>query len=116
MTTHSELMREGAKVNNSLKPCPFCGADRAPGLLQLLREGCQEGEPDAYSYTIHCRSCGADGPWAKSQTNAGRHWNMRAGLDGEAIAYLIRAAEITLPHVEPDQSEMLRHALEKLRR
>ena len=55
--------------------CPF--DDGAPVLRRRLREGCQDGQPDAYVYWVQCRSCAAQGPWFKTEGNAIRGWNTR---------------------------------------
>ena len=58
-----------------LRPCPFCAGK---GIYsKKLRDGCIDGEPEAYAYSIDCRSCACVGPWAKTQGNAVRGWNMR---------------------------------------
>jgi len=59
----------------NMKACPFCGGK--PLLNKRLREGCADGEPDAWAYFVICRSCAAQGPWYKSPGNAERFWDMR---------------------------------------
>jgi hypothetical protein len=68
-----------------LLPCPFCGGQPIPE--KALRDGyadCQD-DPDAYAYTVRCRSCAAEGGWAKSATSAARWWNMRQPNDAVAV-------------------------------
>lgn len=58
-----------------MKACPFCGGEPLPN--KTLRDGCKDGEPDAYAHYVVCRSCAATGGWAKSEAGAVRCWNMR---------------------------------------
>ena len=60
-----------------LLKCPFCGG--VPIQDRLLRNGCLDGEPDAYAYYVRCRACAATGPWLKNPNGARRMWNMRDG-------------------------------------
>lgn len=65
-----------------MKPCPFCGgtAPRHLSVRKTLREGCEDGEVDAYAYNVFCGSCAAEGPWNKtSEAAAVKAWN---GLRG----------------------------------
>jgi hypothetical protein len=57
--------------------CPFCGG--APIEDRALRDGYANypSDPDAYAYFIICRSCAAQGGWAKSASGGRRRWNMR---------------------------------------
>jgi Lar family restriction alleviation protein len=64
-----------------MKPCPFCAGQGM--LAKSLRDGCQDGEPDAWAHFVRCRSCGAQGPWFKSAGNAERYWNQRAASKRE---------------------------------
>ena len=67
--------------DRTLLPCPFCGGQGYPDAE--LRKGCQPGESGAYSASIRCRSCAAEGPWAKADIPgdavrlASRQWNER---------------------------------------
>lgn len=60
-----------------LVSCPFCGGDGY--LSSALRDGYQSfsNDPDAQAYYVVCRSCAAEGPWAKSEYGAVRMWNTR---------------------------------------
>ena len=87
MNTH--LNREGASpevyitfswpaaASALLLPCPFCGGD--PYRRKVLRDGYEDwkDDPDAWAYYVVCRSCAAQGGWAKSVSGAARWWNMR---------------------------------------
>ena len=53
-----------------LLPCPFCGGDPKP--MPLSYPYGRETK-----YTIVCRSCAAEGGWAKNPLGARRWWNMR---------------------------------------
>lgn len=61
--------------NNEVKQCPFCGGkarlhsiDRFPG----CKIRCEK-----FAYYYQCESCACQGPWAKTEGNARKHWNMR---------------------------------------
>ena len=59
-------------------PCPFCGGKGY--MVKTLRAGYElwMDDPDAYAYHVCCRSCAAEGPWAKSnEKSAFRQWNHR---------------------------------------
>lgn len=64
--------------NTQLLPCPFCGGE---GISEKqLRDGFEHDrdDPDAYAYTVRCRSCAAEGGWSKSSHGgAAILWNMR---------------------------------------
>lgn len=62
--------------SSELLPCPFCQGQ--PRRDRTLRDGCEDGEPDAWAYFVRCISCAAQGGWAKTPGNADRHWNLRA--------------------------------------
>jgi hypothetical protein len=47
------------------KPCPFCGQSTPHIPDFTLRDGCKDGEPDAWACAIRCRSCACQGPWSK---------------------------------------------------
>lgn len=52
-----------------MKPCPFCDADSSRLHADAtLRDGCADGEPDAWCASIRCRCCAAEGPWRKADT------------------------------------------------
>lgn len=55
--------------DHSLLACPFCGGE---GLLDSYAEDNGDAR-----YTIRCRSCACEGPWAKSAGGAARWWNYR---------------------------------------
>lgn len=66
-----------AAVGALLLPCPFCG-----GLgrrRRVLRDGYEhfQNDRDAWAHYVVCRSCAAQGGWAKSVSGAARWWNMR---------------------------------------
>lgn len=63
-----------------LLKCPFCGGEALKD--NSLRDGCNDGEPDARAYWITCRFCAATGGWAKSEGGAARCWNMRQEVKG----------------------------------
>ncbi len=52
-----------------IKNCPFCDG------LPLEDSNFVSG--DYAYYFVRCRSCAAEGGWAKTQTGAIRNWNMR---------------------------------------
>lgn len=56
---------------SDLLDCPFCGGE--PVMRSLKSK-----EIDRNRHFIHCRSCGADGGWAKNENNAINLWNQRA--------------------------------------
>ncbi len=58
--------------------CPFCGGEGIPS--KDLRDGCLDGEPDAYAHYVRCRSCAAQGGWTKTPGNAVRLWNTRQAV------------------------------------
>jgi len=60
----------------NLKPCPFCGSHDCT-IERVLRDGCEDGEIEAWAYYVACPSCGAQGGWGKSEGTAEHHWNMR---------------------------------------
>ena|SRR5579859_3361189 len=70
-----------------MKPCPFCTQTRVR-VDRLLRDGCKDGEPDAYAYYVFCPSCGCQGPWVKNPSGAERLWNMRDGGFSERANYI----------------------------
>ncbi len=63
--------------NEKLQPCPFCSGEGVPD--KTLRDGYQncQDDPAAYAHFIICRSCAAQGGWAKNPAGAIRWWNMR---------------------------------------
>lgn len=67
-------------AKTDLLPCPFCKGEPIPE--RALRDGYegQEDDQDAWAYVIRCRSCAAEGGWAKSASGGERNWNMRAGM------------------------------------
>lgn len=76
--------------DTSVLPCPFCGGQ--PIQDKTLRGGFEHDrdDADAWAYTIRCRSCAAEGGWAKNPAGAVRCWNMRATEDHYRLA--LRAA------------------------
>lgn len=62
---------------NELLPCPFC--DGEPLIDSTVREGYERrrDDPDANAWFVRCRSCAAQGGWAKTESGARRWWNMR---------------------------------------
>jgi Lar family restriction alleviation protein len=60
-----------------MKPCPFCGG--VGDMVKTIRAGYDLwlSDPDAYAYHVRCRSCAAEGPWAKVKAGAIRLWNTR---------------------------------------
>lgn len=70
-------MSEQVFNNTQLLPCPFCGGEGIPE--KQLRGGFEHDrdDPDAYAYTVRCRSCAAEGGWSKNPAGATRQWNMR---------------------------------------
>jgi hypothetical protein len=60
----------------ALLQCPFCAGQGY--CTRVLRGGCEDGEPDAWAYTVVCRCCAAEGPWCKSnEWGAVSNWNRR---------------------------------------
>lgn len=53
-----------------LKPCPFCGNDKLPGVVN-----------DEWSAYVQCWRCGARGPVISdhNEEHAVKWWNMRRG-------------------------------------
>jgi Lar family restriction alleviation protein len=62
-------------MSERLLPCPFCGG--MPMRDKQLRDGCADGEPDAWAYLVRCRACACEGPWFKTRGNADDAWNRR---------------------------------------
>lgn len=60
-----------------LLPCPFCGGGAVEH--SVLRDGYDKwpDDPDARAHSVRCRSCAAEGGWAKSASGARRWWNSR---------------------------------------
>lgn len=71
------------KADPRLRPCPFCGGWAY--IDKVLRDGCKDGQPDAWAFFAMCNSCGAQGGWCKSTDprseamTAVRQWNWRHG-------------------------------------
>lgn len=65
-------------VNETLKPCPFCGSD-ACSPDSVLRAGYEDcpNDPDARAFTIRCLACAAESGWSKNAAGAVRLWNSR---------------------------------------
>lgn len=61
--------------------CPFCGGGAI--LDKTLRDGCKEGEPDAFAYSVRCRCCASSGGWAKNEAGAWRWWRSRPATASE---------------------------------
>ena len=77
MSTERKPIPEPAAPVERLVSCPFCGGT---GYLEnILRDGYKDfpDDPDARAYCVRCRSCAAEGPWAKSEYGARRLWNIR---------------------------------------
>lgn len=66
---------ESVEYAEPIPSCPFCGG--APIMERTLRDGCADGEPDAWAYAARCLSCAATGGWGKSSASAARRWKMR---------------------------------------
>jgi len=60
-----------------MKDCPFCGGRPVEKPAKQLRDGCKQGESDAYAYFVVCKSCACQGGWMKSYGGAIRLWQMR---------------------------------------
>lgn len=68
-------------AKSDLLPCPFCKGEPIPDkTLRGVGYVGQEDDPDAWAYTVRCRSCAAEGGWAKTASGGERNWNMRAGM------------------------------------
>ncbi len=65
----------------TLLPCPFCGATPVPGKRGLGGQ-----------HLIHCPSCHADGPPARTPQDAAALWNRRPYRD--AVKESQRAREM----------------------
>ena len=63
------------KLAEEILPCPFCGGNSI--VDRTLRDGCIDGEPDAWAYFVRCFSCACQGPWTKNSSGAQRLWNNR---------------------------------------
>ena len=63
--------------------CPFCGGHAT--MRRVLRDGCKDGEPDAWAYYVVCRSCAAQGGGGKSKESALRCWSQRVKCGGIAL-------------------------------
>lgn len=75
-------------TSETLRPCPFCGG--AARRARTLRDGCRDGEPDAWAYYVVCVSCAAQGGWAKNEAGADRLWRSRATpQDGPVVQLLL---------------------------
>lgn len=61
------------------KPCPFCGGEGQ--LHKELRSGYSmfRDDPDAWAYYVVCKSCAAQGGWAKNKYGGERLWEIREG-------------------------------------
>jgi hypothetical protein len=79
MTEPASAPEPQPSVAEPLRECPFCDGDK-PYPVKVLRDGYANfpNDPDAYAHTIRCRSCAAEGGWAKSATGAVRNWNRRS--------------------------------------
>lgn len=74
--------RYGQRVSGELKLCPFCGGTATMESGPRFEHDPECEGPDSKWYAVKCRSCAAQGPWAKSESGATRWWNMRVG-EGE---------------------------------
>ena len=61
-------------MSTEIKKCPFCGGE---GYLLSHPHGYNDGDEADRDYYIKCRSCAAEGPWARHDENAITLWNMR---------------------------------------
>lgn len=68
-------MTERVQTDEALTPCPFCAGE--PLMYRVLRDGCRDGEIEAWAYYVTCRSCAAQGGWGKAPSSGARWWNMR---------------------------------------
>lgn len=57
------------RVDAPIAACPFCGGTSTV-YESGLRDGCLDGEPDAWTSAVTCCSCAAVGPWRKADTRA----------------------------------------------
>lgn len=64
-------------MNETLKPCPFCGG---VGYLDSIIDL----ETTAREYVIVCGACTAQARWATTKADAIDAWNMRAVEGGAA--------------------------------
>ena len=66
------MSEKSTKVNKSqfdfLKPCPFCGCNKAVTWHIGYRD---------LPWMVECMGCMAEGPWAKTEEEAIELWNMR---------------------------------------
>lgn len=52
----------------ALSDCPFCGGEGMPASAP---------DGDWIQYTVMCRSCAAEGPWALTPEGAIENWSKR---------------------------------------
>lgn len=78
-TRQLEAGPAGVKVEEVLRPCPFCGG-RPVGIYKRLRSPDfleRQGHPKAYIYFIPCNDCSSQGSRAESPAEAVLLWNKR---------------------------------------
>ena len=64
----------GDNVDEKLKPCPFCGADKENGVHIDVVVSFDELEDDTH-YGVICENCGARCGYFKRMTEAVETWN-----------------------------------------
>lgn len=91
-TAHSTASLSGTD------PCPWCGGDHVR-LEPELRDGCHDGEVDAWACAASCVCCGAEGPWrkgttqAESATRALDAWERRVRPTADLLAAALAVAD-----------------------
>ena len=103
-------------MSDNLRPCPFCEGEALRD--KILRDGCKYGEPDDWAYFNRCRSCAAEGPWAKTPGNADRMWNARPTHDApvEALKWVrCQIAKVPIHQTTSLEEEIFRHVNAALR-
>lgn len=60
-------------ADNELEICPFCGTDNVSMVANTTNTG----------FYVHCKGCGADGPWHDKMEAAAGAWNRRFSVVSE---------------------------------